>query len=124
MKMIMFFRRKAGLSPEQFKEHYETHHAPLALKLFPWIKDYRRNYIRHDLQHRRAGGEAMGAALDFDVMVEVSFDGEDDYQRMVDAMANPAIRDQVVADEERFMDRGATVVLLADEQRTPPSALP
>lgn len=119
MKMIVFFRRRAGLNAEQFRDYYENHHAPLAVRLFPYMKDYRRNYIRHDQRHQRAGGEAVGTNLDFDVITEISFAGVQDYQRMKDDMTNPDIRRQVVEDEQRFLDRAATVVLLVDEQGGP-----
>ena len=119
MKMVVLFRRKQGLTPEQFREYYEKTHAPLALKLFPYFKDYRRNYIRHDLQHQRAGGEGVTAQLEFDAITEITFANPSGYERMMRAMADPAIREQVVEDEKRFLDRSATVVLLVEEERTP-----
>ena len=118
MKMVVLFRRKQGLTPDQFRDHYEQRHAPLALKLFPYFKDYTRNYIRHDLKHQRAGGEPIDSNLDFDAIVEITFASNDDYERMRREMADPAIREQVVADEQRFLDRSATVVFLVDEERS------
>jgi uncharacterized protein (TIGR02118 family) len=117
MKMIVLFRRKQELTLEQFREHYERRHAPLAMQLFPYLREYVRNYIRRDVAHQRAGGEAMAASLDFDVITEITFDSKDDYDRMVRAMADPVIREQVVEDEKRFLDRSATVVFLVDEER-------
>ena len=118
MKMIVMFRRRPDLTAEQFREHYETRHAPLALRLFPYIEEYRRNYIRHDLAHRRAQPEGAPATLDFDVITEIRFAGREDYDRMVRDMANPSIRDQVIEDERKFLDRTATVVFLVDEARS------
>ena len=118
MKMVVMFRRKQGLTPAQFREYYERSHAPLALKLFPYFKDYRRNYVRHDLRHQRAGQETTNAPLDFDAIVEITFASQSDYDRMVREMADPAIREQVVGDEQRFIDRSATVVFLVDEEAT------
>lgn len=116
MKMIVFFRRKATLTAEQFRQHYETRHAPLALSLFPYIKAYRRNYIRHDMRHQRAGGEAVNTGFGFDVITEIVFASEADYLRMKADMNEPAIREKVIEDELRFIDRSATVVLIADEE--------
>jgi hypothetical protein len=116
MKMIVLFRRKQELTAEQFRDHYEKRHAPLAMKLFPYLKGYRRNYIRHDLKHQRAAGEITNAPLDFDAITEITFDTSADYERMVCDMADAAIRDQVVEDEKRFLDRTATVVFLVDEE--------
>jgi uncharacterized protein (TIGR02118 family) len=119
MKMIVLFRRKPGLTSAQFREHYEERHAPLALKLFPYLKGYRRNYIRHDLHHARAGQEVFSANLDFDAITEITFADRSDYDRMVREMADPAIREQVVTDEQRFLDRSATVVFMVDEYSSP-----
>jgi uncharacterized protein (TIGR02118 family) len=119
MKMVALFRRRSGLTPAEFREHYEKQHVPLALRLFPsTFADYRRNYIRHDLRHQRGEGESPLPWLDFDVITEITFASRDDYERMVRAMSDPAIREQVVADETRFMDRSATVAYLVDEERT------
>ena len=46
-----------------------------------------------------------------------------DYQRMVTALADPTVMAQIVADEERFMDRSASVVFFADEESTTEAAL-
>lgn len=116
MKMIVLFRRKPGLTPEQFRDYYENQHAPLALKLFPYMQRYRRNYIRHDLAHKRATGEPLNSAADFDAIVEITFASKKDYDRMMHDMAKPEIREQVVEDEKRFLERSATVVFLVDEE--------
>jgi hypothetical protein len=119
MKMIVLFRRKQDLTPAQFREYYETRHAPMAMKLFPYLRDYRRNYIRHDLVHKRAAPEGTAGQLDFDVITEIVFSSESDYQRMVRDMTDPAVREQVVEDEKKFLDRTATVVFLVDEAGAP-----
>lgn len=118
MKMIMFFRRKAGMSPEEFRSYYELEHAPLAVELFPYFRDYRRNYIRHDQRHRRTTGQENDRMSDFDVITELTFNSRFDYDRMMREMQDPDIRRQVVEDELRFMDRDATVVILVDEEIT------
>ncbi len=115
---MVLFRRRRDLTPDQFREYYETRHAPLAMRLFPYLKEYRRNYIRRDIHHQRAGGEALRTPLDFDVVTEIIFSDRGDYQRMVRDMADPAIREQVVADEQQFIDRSATVVFIVDEAST------
>jgi hypothetical protein len=122
MKMVVLFRRKHGLTSEQFREHYENKHVPLAMTLFPYLQGYRRNYIRHDLRHQHAGNELTNAPLDFDVITEISFASQTDYDRMMREMADPAIRDQVIADEKRFLDRSATVVFLIDEEWSTPAS--
>ena len=93
MKMIAMFKRHPDLTPAQFREEYEKVHVPLALKFCPFFKDYRRNYINRDFNHRRAEGEAAGA-LDFDVITEFTFANRDDYDRMARQMSDPEFRDR------------------------------
>lgn len=121
--MIFLFRRKAGTTFEQFRDHYEHNHAPLAVRLLPYFKTYKRNYIRHGEQYRPSG---IGAkAADFDVVTELSFASRDDYERMLRALADPAILNQIIADEERFMDRSpeGRMMFIVDEEQTPEAKL-
>jgi hypothetical protein len=118
MKLICLFRRRPDLTPEQFRDHYEANHAPMSLRLFPYFVDYRRNYVRRDVAPERPAGEAAPGGLDFDVVTEITLADRAGYDRLVRDMADPAIRRQVVEDEERFMDRAATVVLVVDEERS------
>ena len=117
MKLIAMFKRNPRLSPEEFRAAYERQ-VPLALKYFPYFKDYRRNYIRRDLVHRRAEGEVANV-LDFDVITEITFASKGDYDRMARQMRDPAFQQEVTAHEKEFMDYGGTVVFLVDEVRTP-----
>lgn len=115
MKAIAMFKRKPGLTPEQFREYYETRHSALSLKLFPFFTDYRRNYIRHDLGPQRSSAEVSNSAFDFDVITEMTFASPDDYGKLLRALADPAIRDQIVEDEKRFIDRSATLSFIVEE---------
>lgn len=116
MKLIAMFKRNPRLSPEEFRAAYERQ-VPLALKYFPYFKDYRRNYIRRDLVHRRAEGETANT-LEFDVITEITFASKSDYDRMARQMRDPEFQREVTAREKEFMDYGATVVFLVEEVRT------
>jgi hypothetical protein len=109
------FKRKPGLTPDQFRDYYETRHAVLSTKLFPFFVDYRRNYIRHDLGPQRSSAEPNDRSLDFDVITEISFASRADFDRMVKLLSDPKVRTQVVEDESQFMDRSATLSYVVDE---------
>lgn len=121
-KLTFLFRRKPDMTPEQFRDHYENRHVPLALRLLPYFSDYVRNYIRHDLAYRPAGLSVDNAAQ-FDVVTEVTFATEADYDLMMKRLADPSVSRQIVEDEERFMDRKATLMFFVDEERTPKAKL-
>jgi hypothetical protein len=48
-KVMFFFRRKDGLSREEFHEHYLGHHAPLGLRLTKTMDGYTVNLVDSDV---------------------------------------------------------------------------
>jgi hypothetical protein len=121
-KLTFLFKRKADMTPEQFRDHYENSHVPLALRLLPYFSDYARNYIRHDLAYRPEG-LGVDNAPQFDVVTEVTFATEADYDLMMKRLADPTVSKQIIDDEERFMDRKATLMFFVDEERSPKAKL-
>jgi uncharacterized protein (TIGR02118 family) len=121
----MFVKRKPGLTLDQFKDHYENRHAPLAIKLIPQIVEYSRNYIVPDASYRpgHLANVNKEVAPDFDVMSEISFKSEEDYQKMVNTLNDPKSGQILAEDEERFVDRKAVVMYIVDEKRTAPELL-
>jgi uncharacterized protein (TIGR02118 family) len=108
IKILVFNKRKAGVSMEEYRHHYETVHVPLAHSLFPQVKAYRRNYVDQDATARadtRAG--VSGAPVEWDSMAEVFFDSWEDFEAFRDRSAEPEVRAQVLADEERFLNPSA-----------------
>ncbi len=120
VKLIMMFRRKPGTAPEQFREYYEKSHAPLAMRLMPYFQSYQRNFVRHDLSYR----PGLGAEIDFDVVTELTFASRADYDAMVAVLSDPALHQQIVADEENFMDRsaGARRMFFVEEENSAASS--
>jgi len=114
MKLIALARRKPGMTFDQFREHYETRHAPLAQSLLPQIKSYVRNYVRHDLSHRPEGLDGSGDGADFDVLTEISFASREGYDEAMATLADPRIQRTIAEDEERFIDRSWTKFFLVD----------
>ena len=58
IKLLATMAAKEGLSLADFRDHYEIQHAPLALKLFPMIRGYRRNYLERGAWFPTANGAA------------------------------------------------------------------
>ena len=121
MKMLLMFKRKPGMTAEQFREYYETRHVPLALRLFPYFKGYRRNYVCTDETFNLAG--KLIPVPTYDVVTELTFESRVEFERMVRALEDPDVAKQIVDDEECFMDRSASVAFLVDEAVTPPERL-
>ncbi len=108
VKGIALLKRKPGLSPEEFRRHYEEVHAPLIRRLVPSIRKYVRNYVTV-----RPFPPAAGQP-EFDCVTEQWFDSMEGFQEMMAAMSGEAGR-AIRADERTFLDRGQTVYLIAEE---------
>ena len=120
MKIILMLKRKQGTTPEQFRDHYESSHAPLSARLMPYFKSYKRKYIDHKDEFKPPP-PALGGAVEYDVITELEFENRAAFDRMRDALADPKIRGQIIADEEKFMDRtpGGRLMFFVDEYKTP-----
>lgn len=117
IKILVFNKRKDGVSMEEYRHHYETVHAPLAHSLFPTVKAYRRNYVDEDATARADTRRGVStASADFDSVAEVFFDSWEAFEAFRDRSAEPDVRAQVLADEEKFLDPSAIkrVVVVPD----------
>lgn len=111
-KCIALLKRKAGLSRAAFIDYYETQHAPLIRRLLPGIIDYRRNYV--DLEGAFVFPGA--APIDFDVITEIRLADRLAYDRFTAAAAEADIARQIAEDEENFLDRSATRMMVVEER--------
>lgn len=106
LKAIVLLKRKPGLTPEEFRDHYENRHVPLVRRTLTTIGRYTRNYL--DTQSLSAGreeGASGGPVPYFDVITEVWFADQAAYDGFVEALSDPAVSETLREDEERFLDR-------------------
>jgi EthD domain len=99
-KILIFLKRRPGLSLEEFRDYYENHHMPLCLKYARGMTRYFRRYVVHPV-------DATGAVqeLDFDVVTELWF-AEESVRDAALAFAGRGILPQdVIADEDKLFDR-------------------
>jgi uncharacterized protein (TIGR02118 family) len=114
IKLVGLLKKKDGLSREAFINYYENHHAPLACRLLPMGYDYRRSYT----EKMRVNGHEVNDAFEYDVVSELWFEDEGAYRAFAAAMSMPEIFNQIVADEEKFLDRSANRILIVDERKS------
>ena len=108
-RMLIFMKRKPGLTPAAFREHYEQRHIPVCM---PYMKGARR-YRRHYLEPL-----AGAAELPFDVITELWFDDRATCEIVAATMARDGMPADVIADEERFLDRAKTHTAIDDIAET------
>jgi len=122
MKMVLLLKRKPGITAEEFKNHYESSHAPLATRLLHF-GTYKRNYINKEELYSAGHVENAAPLPDYDVVVEIGFESRDDYQKMLDALADPVIGKEIADDEAKFLDRDALQMFFVEEFETPRAEL-
>ena len=101
IKAIAFIKKRADISTQEFRDYYETKHAPLIDVLLPYYATYRRNYVDGPV---RAGTEAFA----FDVVTELEFATAEDYAAWQAALADPDTLAKIRADEAHFVAPGQT----------------
>lgn len=118
--ILIFAYRKPGLSPAEFKSHYETRHIPLlashAGPLFPIT------HTRHYIQRTEHGPDyaatvLVGTQADFgyDAFAELVFEDEGKFRAFFGRVSEPEAAKQIAADEEKFLDRGRMRVVVGGE---------
>lgn len=108
-KILLFMKKRADISTEQFRDYYENNHAPLCEKYSTAVTRYIRRYI--DPQpHPETGAFEDG----WDVITELWFDDEELYQGTLGYITTSIMPDEVIEDEKNLFDRSsfriATVV--------------
>lgn len=122
-KMMTLFKKKPGMSVDDFRTYYEEKHTKLVMRLLKSGVSYKRNYII------KAGDGAVSHQVDgenvppYDVITEVYFADDADYETLRKAMSDPEIARQVAEDEANFLDRPSMMVFFVDERETPPEVL-
>ncbi|MEE8470303.1 MAG: EthD domain-containing protein [Dehalococcoidia bacterium] len=107
IKAMSLLTRKQGVTQEEFAEHYEDVHVPLALRHFPF-KRYVRNYVIKPPDAEEP---------EFDCITEVWFETMEDCQAAAEFSVSEAYR-VIAEDEEKFMDRSKIVAFLVEEKVT------
>ena len=114
-KVMWLMKRKAGWTHEQFRAHFESSHAELAKKYAGHLfTDYRRNYMSQVWSGGDPRREDSGYApreFGWDLLSEWTTKDEADFHEILRIMEQPDIRREFWEDEDRFIDRSATVMI-------------
>ncbi len=110
VKLIFFFHRRVGLSPEVFRRHWFEVHGPLVMEYIGTLRRYVQN-------HAVESAYADGAAPHFDGLVEAYLD---DLATLEETEESPE-HDLVRSDEPNFIDVNRVSHMVTSERvyRTP-----
>lgn len=112
-KFLNFLVRKPGMTPAQFKAHYETSHVPLAFKTFPQIIEHRRSYA--------ADGGAMfppGIDQPWDAIVEIAMESRKGFDDMMSLLSDPERSKEIIGDGDKFLDGPKCGMLIVEQEIT------
>ena len=109
-KILLFMKRRPGMTLEAFRDYYENHHAPLCAKYASGVS----RYVRRFLTPHPNPETGESAELPYDVITELWFEDEATFRGTVQYLSTSIMPDEVVEDEKRLFDRSklrmATVV--------------
>jgi hypothetical protein len=95
-KLLIFLKRRPGLSREDFRAYYETHHVPLCLKYMAGVRRYFRRYLE----------PAPGMPeMEADVVTEVWMKDPAALDYVLANAARDQLPPDVLADEQKLFDR-------------------
>jgi len=113
-KTVCLLKRRPGMSFEDFKDYYETHHRKIGEKVLPHGVRYMRRYM--EAVPNPVTGES--AELEYDVLTEMWFDDQDAYDVAMAALSEPAIAAEIIEDEEKLFDRSKIRFCTIEEHET------
>jgi uncharacterized protein (TIGR02118 family) len=109
VKLVAFVKRKAGMSREEFYEHWEERHAPL----IAGTPELARHIVRYE-QHRRTPDADWMGTEEFDGITIQWMTSPAAFEAFI---AEPKYAELVAPDEQRFLDTASLVWMVTDEPR-------
>jgi hypothetical protein len=102
-KILLLMKRRPGMSVEDFRDYYENHHVPLAMRNGGGIPLLR--YVRRYLEPQPNAETGRNDELPYDVITELWFDNEEVWRGTVEYLTTTVMVDEVVEDEKNLFDR-------------------
>ncbi len=112
-KILIFAKRKPGLTREQFIDRYENVHIPLTVKLveegkIPPLISYKRNFIDHD--HPLNIG-----SVPYDVVTEACYADRAGFENNRSGLTDPEVAELVGRDMSELLDLTDVQYIVVDE---------
>jgi hypothetical protein len=118
-KILVFLKRRPGMSLEAFRDYYENHHMPLCLNYAQGMTRYVRRYIDHPLDPDTGAVQE----LDYDVITELWFSDRAIRDAALKFAGRGILPKDVIADEEKLFDRPRNRMVAISECETDPALL-
>lgn len=110
-KILIFLKRRPGMSVEEFRDYYENKHVKLGEKYSVNVSRYIRRYLE-PLQTAIGGTPAEPP---YDVITELWFEDEALFRGTAERMVSGAIPEDIYEDEKKLFEREKTTFMTAVE---------
>lgn len=114
-KILLFMKRRPGMTVEAFRDYYENQHAPLCERYSAGVDRYIRRYL--DPQDHPETGP--GGELPFDVITELWFTDETVFKGTLQYLRTTIMPDEITADELQLFDRTSFKIATVVERESP-----
>lgn len=118
-KILLFMKRRPGMTMAEFRDYYENNHVPLALPYMQGITRYVRRYIEPQ-PHAETG---TNEELPYDVVSELWFEDEAVFRGTVEYLSTSVMPEHIVADEMNLFHRPTMRIATVTECDTDMSAV-
>jgi hypothetical protein len=108
-KILMFLKRRPGMTLQAFRDYYENVHRKLGEKYAAGVCRYVRRYVEP------LPGSPPGNELDFDVITETWFEDRSVFEKVAAFLSSGELPADVLADEERLFDRSKSRFITVSE---------
>jgi EthD domain len=113
-KILIFMKRRPGMSLSEFRDYYENEHVPLCMKYNRGLKRYMRRYIDHPFD----SNTGVVNEMDFDVVTELWFADAATRDSALKYAGRGILPQDVIDDEEKLFDRSRNRMVAITEYET------
>lgn len=120
IKQVVFLKKRADLTMEQFMDYYENQHSQLSKKMgakpsLPNAQRYVRRYVTP--QPNPLTGEILHPG--YDCIMEIWWNSRADFEAAMKGLADPAMLEIRMADERRLFASNSNPVCIVEEHESP-----
>lgn len=116
-KILLFVKRKAGLTRDEFIDYYENRHVPLIQKSVSNARLYRRNFVVNEEDVAGISG-ADTETLGYDCVTEIGFATKAEAEKHIADYLDPQNNPVIVADENNFIEPGGLTFVIVEPRQT------
>jgi hypothetical protein len=120
IKQVVFLKKRADLTMEQFMDYYENQHSQLAKKLgakpsLPNAQRYVRRYITPE--KNPLTGQVLHSG--YDCIMEIWWNSREDFEAAMQGLSNPEFLQARMQDERKLFASNDNPVCIVEEHDSP-----